>query len=117
MKALFVTAAFSFLLLGGLLRGDQSSAPTTQAEEIAQLRKHIETLEERVERLERRLDRKFQPRVVPLTGIKHPENSSENGTVEWESLSPAAISCPRAKHPNRRSESGSHILRRRNNAA
>jgi chromosome segregation ATPase len=69
MKALFVTAAFCFLLLGGLLRGDQSSAPTTQSEEIAQLRKQIETLEERVERLERRLDRKFRPRVVPLIGV------------------------------------------------
>jgi cell division protein FtsB len=69
MKALFVTAAFCFLLLVGLLRGDQSSAPTTHAEEIAQLRKQIETLEERVERLERRLDRKFRPRVVPLIGV------------------------------------------------
>lgn len=69
MKALFVTAAFCFLFLGGLLRGDQSSPPTTQVEEIAQLRKQIETLEERVERLERRLDRKLRPRVVPLIGI------------------------------------------------
>ena len=69
MKALFVTAAFCFLLLGGLLRGDQSSPPTTQAEEITQLRKQIETLEERVERLETRLERKFRPRIVPLVCI------------------------------------------------
>ena len=69
MKALFVTATFCFLLFGSLLRGEQSNAPTTQAEEIAQLRKQIETLEERVERLERRLDRKFRPRVVPVIGI------------------------------------------------
>ena len=69
MKALFVTAVISFVLLGGLLRGEQSSLPTTQAEEIALLRKQIETLEERVERLERRLERKFRPRIVPLIGI------------------------------------------------
>ena len=69
MKALFVTAAFCFLLLSGLLRGEQSGPPATQAEEIAGLRKQIETLEERVERLEHRLDRQFRPRIVPLTGI------------------------------------------------
>ena len=69
MKALFVTAVICFVLLSGLLRGDQSSPPATQAEEIAQLRKQIETLEERVERLENRLDRKFRPRIVPLIGI------------------------------------------------
>ena len=78
MKALFVAAAFCFLLLGGLLRGEQGSAPTTQPEEITQLRKQIETLEERVERLERCLDHKFRPRVVPLIGVRHPENSLEN---------------------------------------
>ena len=72
MKALFVAAAFCFLLLGGLLRGDQSSPPTTQAEEITQLRKQIETLEERVEQLEKRLDRKSRPRMVPVTSIGVP---------------------------------------------
>ena len=69
MKALFVTASLCFLLFSGLLRGQQSSAPDSRAEEIAQLRKEIVTLEERVERLEKRLDRAFRPRVVPVIGI------------------------------------------------
>jgi chromosome segregation ATPase len=73
MKALFVTAAFCFLLLGGLLRGEQSGPPATQAEEIAQLRKQIQTLEERVEQLEKRLDRRSRPRMVPLTSIGVPK--------------------------------------------
>ena len=72
MKALLVTATLCFLLFSGLLRGQQSSAPDSRAEEIAQLRKEIETLEERVERLEKRLDRIFRPRVVPLTSIGVP---------------------------------------------
>ena len=72
MKALFVTASLCFLLLSGLLRGQQSSAPDSRAGEIAQLRKQIETLEERVEQLEKRLDRKSRPRMVPVTSIGVP---------------------------------------------
>ena len=73
MKALFVTSSLCFLLLSGLLRGQQSSAPDSRAEEIAQLKKQIVTLEERVERLEERLDRIFRPRMVPLTSIGVPK--------------------------------------------
>ena len=73
MKALFVTALLCFLLLSGLLRGQQSSTPDSRTEEVAQLRKQIQTLEERVERLEKRLDRLFRPRIVPLTSISVPK--------------------------------------------
>lgn len=73
MKALFVTALLCFLLLSGLLRGQQSSTPDSRTEEVAQLRKQIETLEERIERLEKRLDRLFRPRIVPLTSISVPK--------------------------------------------
>ena len=69
MKALFVIASLCFLLLVGLLRGEQGSGPTSRAEEIAQLRKQIEALKERVERLEQRLDGTSRPRMVPLTSI------------------------------------------------
>ncbi len=69
MKALFLTSSLCFLLLSGLLRGQQSNAPDSRAEEIAQLKKQIETLEERVERL----DRTFRPRMVPLTSIGVPK--------------------------------------------
>ena len=72
MKALFATASLCFLLFSGLLRGQQSGAPDSRAEEIAQLRKQIETLEERVEQLEKRLDRKSRPRMVPVTSIGVP---------------------------------------------
>jgi len=72
MKALFATVSLCFLLLSGLLRGQQSSPPDSRADEIAQLRKEIQTLEERVERLEKRLDRFFRPRMVPVTPVVVP---------------------------------------------
>jgi ubiquinone biosynthesis protein UbiJ len=57
------------LLFSSLLRGEQSSAPASRAEEINQLTKQIETLEERMAQLEKRLDRMSRPRMVPLICI------------------------------------------------
>jgi hypothetical protein len=67
MKAIFFAASLCFLMLGGFLKGEQSGAPTSQTEEITQLRKQIETLEERVGQLEKRLDGRARPKIVPLT--------------------------------------------------
>ena len=57
MKALLVAAALCLLLFGSFLKGEQTGAPANRPEEITQLRKQIEILEERVEQLEKRLDR------------------------------------------------------------
>ena len=130
MKALFITAAFCLLLLGGLLRGEQSGSPPTQAEEIAQLRNPLPRrggakrrggFPDQQPTPGYRSRPQNPPEVPPFpradavsiergAALGSTKNSSENGTVEWEPLSSAAISCPRAKHPNRRSESSSHIL-------
>ena len=72
MKAIFVTASLCFLLFSGFLKGEQSAAPASRTEEITQLRKQIETLEERVGWLEKRLDGMARPRMVPLTSIGAP---------------------------------------------
>jgi len=63
------TASLCFLLFSGLLRGEQSSDSASRLEEIAQLRKQIETLEERVDYLEKRLQQMSRPRMVPLICI------------------------------------------------
>ena len=72
MKAIFATALLCFLLFSGFLKGEQSGAPASRTEEIAQLRKQIETLEEHVQHLEKRLDQMSRPRIVPLTSIGVP---------------------------------------------
>jgi len=66
MKTIFFTASLCFLLFSGFLKG-QSGGLTSQTEEIAQLRKQVEILQERVGQLEKRLDGRARPRMVPLT--------------------------------------------------
>ncbi|MCI0722544.1 MAG: hypothetical protein L0338_26770 [Acidobacteria bacterium] len=69
MKVLSLLALFFLLLFSGFSRSEQSANPSILPDEIAEIRKQIEGLQERVERLEKRLDRMSRPRMVPLVCI------------------------------------------------
>jgi hypothetical protein len=69
MKILPLLALFFLLLFSGFSRGEQTAAPFGHPDEIAQLRKQVESLEDRVHHLEKRLDRMSRPRMVPLISM------------------------------------------------